>query len=120
MKLNSSIDRFETKKIIKIINQTMKIPYKITSFNYHISYTCIFQYFLLLTIFIYFIVFFLNSFRTESLSLLDTDASLLDPSLGLLDTPALSPASSVTSLTSLASTTRSHDGVFLRPEAVSK
>lgn len=32
----------------------------------------------------------------------------------------ISPASSVTSLTSLASTSKSHDGVFLRPGAVTR
>lgn len=33
---------------------------------------------------------------------------------------AISPASSITSLTSVASTSRSHDGVFLRPGVVTR
>ncbi|XP_069677784.1 calmodulin-binding transcription activator 2 isoform X3 [Periplaneta americana] len=51
-------------------------------------------------------------------AILDTDNMMLLTSSASPDVSTLSPAGSVVSLASVASTSRSHDGVFLRPGAV--
>ncbi|KAJ4431083.1 hypothetical protein ANN_19678 [Periplaneta americana] len=53
-------------------------------------------------------------------AILDTDNMMLLTSSASPDVSTLSPAGSVVSLASVASTSRSHDGVFLRPGAVTR
>ncbi|PSN36717.1 hypothetical protein C0J52_11477, partial [Blattella germanica] len=55
-----------------------------------------------------------------SSAILDTDNMMLLTSSASPDVSTLSPAGSVVSLASVASTARSHDGVFLRPGAVTR
>lgn len=60
----------------------------------------------------------LESRRDKANMLLQSNNALND---NVASSPSvISPASSVTSLTSLSSTHKSHDGVFLRPGAVTR
>nr|CAD7452636.1 unnamed protein product [Timema tahoe] len=56
----------------------------------------------------------------ESSDLPERSIDLLLPPSSIILTPSLSPAESVVSLASVASTAKSHDGVFLRPGAVTR